>query len=72
MKRNAARLVPAIALLATGLATWVFVIYWRRIGRDLLTTRELLLLPRYLVAKLSIHGQVLTRRQIEWIRSKRD
>lgn len=62
----------AISALATGIALVVFTVYWHKVGRSLLSSRELLLLPGYVFSKLSLYGSALIGKKIEWVRSKRD
>ena len=45
---------------------------WRREGRRLIGLRELLGLPLYIAAKLPLYLRLLGKRQVEWIRTKRD
>jgi len=63
----AAVAAAALALLAAGvLATW------RREARHLVTGRELLGLPLYVAAKIPVYVRLFTKRQVEWVRTKRD
>ncbi|MGE0766685.1 MAG: glycosyltransferase family 2 protein [Hyphomicrobiaceae bacterium] len=61
-----------IAAWAACIAGTVFATYWFKMGRDILSRRELLQLPAYVVSKLSIYARAMSGRPIEWIRSKRD
>jgi cellulose synthase/poly-beta-1,6-N-acetylglucosamine synthase-like glycosyltransferase len=45
---------------------------WHRFGRAVVTGRELMKVPAYVLAKLPLYGRFLSRRQAEWVRSKRD
>lgn len=59
-------LVYVVALAgAVGLA-------WYTFGRAVVTGRELLLAPVYVLGKLPVYVGFLFRRQAEWVRSKRD
>jgi cellulose synthase/poly-beta-1,6-N-acetylglucosamine synthase-like glycosyltransferase len=48
------------------------VLSWHKMGRDLISPSELVLLPRYAIAKLSLYARALTGQKIQWIRSKRN
>lgn len=57
----------AMALVVVGvMAAWV------AFGQNTVTLRELLSAPVYVVSKLPIYLRVFTRRQVEWIRTKRN
>lgn len=62
----------AVSALAAGIGGAVFAAYWFVVGRDLLTVRNLLMLPGYVLSKLSIYLRAIPGRRLEWIRSKRD
>lgn len=79
-----AGLVTGLGVIAGGLATPVLVLLlcdlalagglvlaWARHGRDLLPWRALLAGTRYLVWKLPIFAQFVTRRQVQWVRTDR-
>ena len=55
-----------VLLTAAVLAAWV------RHGRHLVALRELLALPWYVAAKIPVYVRLFTRRQVEWVRTKRD
>lgn len=59
----------AIYLLGTGLAV---ALAWRKFGRHIISGRELLMAPGYIISKLSVYVGFVFRRQAEWVRSKRD
>ncbi|MCE9657610.1 MAG: glycosyltransferase family 2 protein [Burkholderiales bacterium] len=61
--------IAAAALVLVGAAV---ILAWRREGRALLGGRELLGLPLYVAAKLPMYLRLLGRRQVEWVRTKRD
>ena len=61
--------VAATAFVAVGVAV---VIAWRREGRRLLGLGELFGLPLYVARKLPMYLRLLGRRQVEWVRTKRD
>ena len=41
-------------------------------ARHIVSVRELLSVPRYVLAKLPIYLKLFTARQMEWVRTKRD
>jgi cellulose synthase/poly-beta-1,6-N-acetylglucosamine synthase-like glycosyltransferase len=45
---------------------------WLRFGREVLPFRRLLLAPVYALRKFPLYLKFLIRRQVEWVRSKRD
>jgi hypothetical protein len=63
-------LVLAIAgLVSTTLAT---VLAWQLAGRAILSLSELLSAPGYAIAKIPIYLRLITARQRQWIRTRRD
>jgi cellulose synthase/poly-beta-1,6-N-acetylglucosamine synthase-like glycosyltransferase len=56
-----------MAELALGIS-----IAWWRFGRGIVSPRELLSVPGYVVAKIPIYARLLRSRQMEWVRTKRD
>lgn len=62
-------LVGAGASALLGLAV---SLAWRRFGRGSVTLRELFGVPAYVLAKLPIYAQLLRKRQVDWVRTKRD
>jgi len=65
--------VPLIlsAIAITFLACAVLVA-WSRWGRDLLTARDLLSIPLYVLGKLPVYLGFLRKRETSWIRTERD
>jgi len=63
-------LVTAAAGLAL-LGAAVMLAWWRD-GRRIVALNELLGLPLYVAAKIPVYVQLFTKRQIEWVRTKRD
>jgi cellulose synthase/poly-beta-1,6-N-acetylglucosamine synthase-like glycosyltransferase len=61
--------VAAVALVLV--CAGVMVAWWRE-GRSLIGLRELLALPLYIAAKLPMYLRLLGKRQVEWVRTKRD
>ena len=62
----------AVAASALAFVAAAVTIAWRREGRALLGMRELLGLPLYVAAKLPMYLRLLGKRQVEWVRTKRD
>jgi cellulose synthase/poly-beta-1,6-N-acetylglucosamine synthase-like glycosyltransferase len=60
------------ALVALLLVAAAVLVAWRREGRPLIGSRELFGLPLYIAAKLPVYLRLLGRRQVEWVRTKRD
>ncbi len=65
--RQAGVAVLALALLGAG----VMAAWWRD-GRQIVSWRELLGMPLYVAAKIPVYVRLFTRRQVEWVRTKRD
>jgi cellulose synthase/poly-beta-1,6-N-acetylglucosamine synthase-like glycosyltransferase len=61
-----------IALAACAGAALALGIAWHRCGRDLLSATELLMLPFYVISKLSMYARALTGQKLQWVRTKRD
>jgi hypothetical protein len=61
--------VAAVALAALGGA--VLTAWWTD-GRRSVSMRELMSLPWYVAAKIPVYVRLFTKRQIEWVRTKRD
>ena len=59
--------VASLALVALSIG-----VAWRRVGRQIVSLRELLSVPGYVLAKLPIYAKLFTARQMEWVRTKRD
>lgn len=62
--------VLAVLLLAVlGMAV---LMAWAKFGRSILTLASLGYAPIYMLAKIPLYLKFLVRRQVEWVRSKRD
>jgi glycosyltransferase involved in cell wall biosynthesis len=61
--------VAALAMLVLG--SGVMTAWWSD-GRRMVSLRELLGLPWYVAAKIPVYVRLFTKRQIEWVRTKRD
>ncbi|MCR2745924.1 glycosyltransferase family 2 protein [Limnobacter parvus] len=62
-------LAGSIYLIGIGCAV---AMAWRKFGRHVISGRELLTAPGYIVSKLSVYVGFIFRRQVKWVRSKRD
>jgi len=45
---------------------------WLRFGRDIVPPSEAFRVVKYVFAKIPLYLRFLVRRQVEWVRSKRD
>ena len=61
-----------IALLSNFLLILSILIAWWYAGRDILSSKQLLFLPLYLLQKIPLYIQFLFNRQVTWVRTKRD
>jgi cellulose synthase/poly-beta-1,6-N-acetylglucosamine synthase-like glycosyltransferase len=61
-----------VAFVAFTLVAAAVLVAWWREGRGLLGVRELFGLPLYIAAKLPMYLRLLGKRQVEWVRTKRD
>ena len=59
----------AIYLLGTGMAV---SLAWHKFGKHVISGRELLTAPGYVISKLTVYVGFVFRRQADWVRSKRD
>ena len=57
---------------ATALLFASVLIAWIRYGRRVISARELLLAPFYVLGKIPLYARLLISRQIEWVRTRRD
>ena len=57
----------ALALMAAGVAA-----AWRSGGRQIVSLSEMAALPLYVLAKIPMYLRLFTRRQTQWVRTKRD
>ena len=65
-------LLPSLSAATLLLLTVSVAIAWSRFGRDIVTLREFLSVPWYVLSKLSIYVGFVFRRQTVWVRAKRD
>lgn len=55
-----------------GLLASSVLLPWARYGRNILSPKDLLVAPLYVLWKLPLYVKFLRARQLEWVRSKRD
>jgi cellulose synthase/poly-beta-1,6-N-acetylglucosamine synthase-like glycosyltransferase len=60
-----------VAMASLALAAAV-LLAWRRVGSGIVSLGDLLSVPIYVAAKVPLYIQAFTRRQVEWVRTKRD
>lgn len=66
-------ILPAGVTFASLLVMAVNILFaWWREGRRIIAIQELLGLPLYVLAKIPVYIRVFTKRQVEWVRTKRD
>ena len=61
-----------VAAAAALLLVCAVVLAWVQEGRRIVTLRELISLPLYVAAKIPVYVRLFTKRQVEWVRTKRD
>ena len=61
-----------LALLALGVTSFALVLGWWRFGRPIISARELIGVPGYMLGKIPMYLRALRRRQVEWVRTRRD
>jgi cellulose synthase/poly-beta-1,6-N-acetylglucosamine synthase-like glycosyltransferase len=62
----------AAALVLLALLALAVLLAWRRHGQGVVTLRELLGVPLYVLGKLPVYARLFRSRQVEWVRTKRD
>jgi cellulose synthase/poly-beta-1,6-N-acetylglucosamine synthase-like glycosyltransferase len=60
------------AVLAFLLLSMAIGVAWHRFGRRLVSWSELMRAPLYVAAKVPLYIRLLTKRQTEWVRTRRD
>ena len=66
---------PAPCIVASGTLSVIVasvLLAWARFGRSIVSLRELLASPAYVVAKVPMYARLFKSRQAEWIRTRRD
>jgi len=73
-----------IAVLTASLMPWILAFFtllilacgillaWAKFGKSIISLRELLSVPLYILGKVSLYIKFLVKRQVEWVRSSRD
>jgi cellulose synthase/poly-beta-1,6-N-acetylglucosamine synthase-like glycosyltransferase len=62
----------ALCALMLVFITLAIGVAWQRVARHIISLRELLSVPGYVLAKIPIYAKLFTARQMEWVRTKRD
>jgi len=62
----------SLAATALSLLSSVILAAWWRFGRSAVSLWELLSVPAYVLRKIPIYLKLLGKRQVEWVRTKRD
>ena len=65
-------LLPSLSAVTLLLLLVSVAIAWSRFGRDIVSLRDFLSVPWYVLSKLSIYVSFVLRRQTAWVRAKRD
>jgi len=55
-----------------GMLALAVMLAWWRYGRPIIPPSSLAIVPFYVLAKIPVYLKFLVRRQIEWVRSKRE
>ena len=61
-----------LSLIATTFVLTSVVFAWVREGRQIVSPGEMLSMPWYVIAKIPVYIRLFTKRQVEWVRTKRD
>jgi cellulose synthase/poly-beta-1,6-N-acetylglucosamine synthase-like glycosyltransferase len=61
-----------VSVLAAALVVLSVTLAWTREGRRIVSLGEMLALPWYVAAKIPVYIRLFTKRQVEWVRTKRD
>lgn len=62
----------SLALINPGLVGVAVLLAWARFGRDILSLPSLAYAPFYALGKVPLYLKFLVKRQVEWVRSRRD
>ena len=66
-------MLPALLLaFAMGLFTLAILLVWQRHGRDIISLKEILCIPLFILSKIPIYLSFLFRRQSDWVKTERD
>ena len=67
------RAVPfGFSLLAVAVTALALALGWWRFGRASVSLKDLMGVPAYMVGKIPMYLRALRRRQVEWVRTRRD
>ena len=61
-----------LALAGVAMFGLGILLAWWRFGRQIVSLKELLAAPGYVLAKLAMYAKLIVGRQAEWVRTKRD
>ncbi|NMG31213.1 glycosyltransferase family 2 protein [Aromatoleum evansii] len=62
----------ALATLACALLATAVLLAWAACGRDIVSFADLVRAPLYALSKIPLYLRFLVRRQVDWVRSRRD
>ncbi|WP_018988199.1 glycosyltransferase family 2 protein [Aromatoleum toluclasticum] len=62
----------ALAALACALLAAAVLLAWAACGRDIVSFADLVRAPLYALSKIPLYLRFLVRRQVDWVRSRRD
>lgn len=74
----------AMMLLTANIWPWILVVFilvilvigillaWTKFGKSIISLKELLSAPLYILGKVTLYIKFLVKRQVEWVRSSRD
>jgi hypothetical protein len=62
-------ILAIVLLVVLGLAV---LAAWSKFGKQILSFSSLAYAPLYMLAKIPLYLRFLVKRQVEWVRSKRD
>jgi hypothetical protein len=61
-----------LALVTLLMLAFSILLAWTKFGKTILSLRDLLSVPLYMFAKVSVYIKFFVKRQVEWVRSNRD
>lgn len=61
-----------LSLLAVAITALALALGWWRFGRSIVSLKDLLGVPAYMIGKIPMYLRALRRRQAEWVRTRRD
>jgi cellulose synthase/poly-beta-1,6-N-acetylglucosamine synthase-like glycosyltransferase len=67
---NSALLLVLVLLVGSGFFA-VVVFIWYHHGRHIISQREFLSIPKYIVSKLGIYGKLFGKKETRWVKTKR-